>query len=182
MTNCVLKEIICSCLSVHRKRLVAFFGKEELLACKSLGNWINDMKQVLAFFYFGYGTVRFYFIYAFSSYKMKQQEISSLDESDQDFSNFVFPIEYTPRNDLIWNLILTDQRIINIVTNKSLINLSENSYVSTPKKLSNNGAYNILYIPHGTQNSLPPILINISEKLDNLNLSQIIQHCTDISE
>jgi hypothetical protein len=29
-------------------------------------------------------------------------------------------------------------------------------------------------------NSLPPILISISGKLDNSNMSQIIQHCTDI--
>ncbi|EIE81082.1 hypothetical protein RO3G_05787 [Rhizopus delemar RA 99-880] len=110
---------------------------------------------------------------------MSQQEISSLDKKDQDFSNFVLPTEYTPRNDLICDLILTDQRIINIVT-KSLINASENSYVSAPKELPNNYACNILYIPDGTQNSLPPILINVSEKLDNLKMSQIIQHCTDI--
>lgn len=58
----------------------------------------------------------------------------------------------------------------------------QKTHVSTPIKLSNNDAYNILYIPHGTQNSLPPILINISERLDNLNLSQIIQYCTDIFE
>lgn len=55
-------------------------------------------------------------------------------------------------------------------------------HVILHQKLSNNGAYSILYTPHGTQNSLPPIFINISEKLDNLNLSQIIQRCTDIFE
>ncbi|KAI9486352.1 MAG: hypothetical protein EXX96DRAFT_604516 [Benjaminiella poitrasii] len=114
-------------------------------------------------------------------YEMDQQDISSLDESDQDFSNFVIPNEYTLRNYLIYSLILTDQRIINIIT-KSLLNAPKNSYIYTTKELSDNCAFNTLYIPLGTQSSLPPILVNISEKLDNLNISQIIQHCSDIFE
>lgn len=112
---------------------------------------------------------------------MDQQGISSLDESDQDFNNLVIPNEYTPRNYLIYNLILTDKRIINIIT-KSLLNAPKNSYTYTARELSDNCAFNTLYIPLGTQSSLPPILVNISEKLDNLNMSQIIQHCSDIFE
>ncbi|KAG2236671.1 hypothetical protein BDF21DRAFT_459796 [Thamnidium elegans] len=46
------------------------------------------------------------------------------NESDQDSSNFVVPTEYCPGIDLISKVILTDERIINIIT-KTLVKSAE---------------------------------------------------------
>lgn len=107
---------------------------------------------------------------------MEEQEISNLPDN-----NFVLPTEYTPGNDVIWSVILSDQRIIDTIV-KSLVNLPKNSYVSTPIKLSNNEVYNIFYAPSSTQNSLPPILVNIIKKLGAQNMYKIIQQCTELYE
>ena len=45
--NIILKEAILKRLQVHQKRLVVFHGEKELVACKLLGNWVTDVKQIL---------------------------------------------------------------------------------------------------------------------------------------
>lgn len=66
------------------------------------------------------------------------------DESGQDISNFVFPTEYFPRNDLINKIILTDERIINIITN-SVIKAPENSYVTASTEFLNKHVQCLIY-------------------------------------
>lgn len=108
----------------------------------------------------------------FFSYKQKY-----LDGNGQDINNFVFPTEYYPRNDLINKIILTSERIINIITN-SVIKASENTYVTAATQFINKRVYNVIYTP----STLPSILINIIENLENIELSQIIQLCIDTYE
>ncbi|KAI9487440.1 MAG: hypothetical protein EXX96DRAFT_498097, partial [Benjaminiella poitrasii] len=96
--------------------------------------------------------------------------------NDQEISNFDFPNEFQPGNDSINKIILTDERVINIITN-SVINAPEKSYVTAPTEFINKHICNVLYTPHDTQNTLPPILINIVENLEKTELNQIIQLC-----
>ena len=42
-----LKESVQQRLHVHQRSLAVFFDEEELMACKLLGNWIADVKQIL---------------------------------------------------------------------------------------------------------------------------------------
>lgn len=42
----ILKESIYRHLKVYQKRPVVFFGKEEVIACKSLGSWVSGVKQI----------------------------------------------------------------------------------------------------------------------------------------
>ena len=43
----ILKEAILKRLQVHQKRPIVFHGEKELVACRSLGKWVNDVKQIL---------------------------------------------------------------------------------------------------------------------------------------
>ncbi|KAI9350415.1 hypothetical protein BD770DRAFT_326575, partial [Pilaira anomala] len=104
-----------------------------------------------------------------------------LDESDQDFSNFVVPTEYFPGIDLTSKVILTDKRIIDIIT-KTLVAAPKGSYVIEPIYFIHKRVCNVLYIPHDLPNSLPSILINTIEAFDDTKLNQIIQQCTNIFE
>lgn len=103
------------------------------------------------------------------------------DESDQDFSNFVVPTEYFPGIDLISKIILTDERIINIIA-KTLVKAPKGSYVIEPIEFIHKGVCNVLYIPHDPPKSLPPIVINTIETFDDTKFNQIIQQCTNIFE
>ena len=42
-----LKESVQQRLHVHQRSLTVFFNEKELMACKLLGNWISDVKQIL---------------------------------------------------------------------------------------------------------------------------------------
>ena len=43
----ILKEATLKRLQVYQKRPAVFHGKKELVTCKLLGNWVNDVKQIL---------------------------------------------------------------------------------------------------------------------------------------
>lgn len=45
--NSILKETTLKRLQIHQKRPVVFHGKKELLACNLLGNWVNNVNQIL---------------------------------------------------------------------------------------------------------------------------------------
>lgn len=46
MYDSILKESIYRHLKVHQKRPAVFFSQEEVIDCKTLGNWISDVKQI----------------------------------------------------------------------------------------------------------------------------------------
>jgi hypothetical protein len=43
----LLKESVHQRLHVYQRDLAVYFDKEELIACKVLGNWITDVNQIL---------------------------------------------------------------------------------------------------------------------------------------
>lgn len=82
---------------------------------------------------------------------------------------------------MISKVILTDERIINIIT-KTLVKAPKGSYVIEPIEFIHKRVCNVLYIPHDLPNNSPSIVINTIETFDETKFNQIIQQCTNIFE
>lgn len=54
-----------------------------------------------------------------------------LDQNGQEFCNFIVPTEYFPRIDLISKSVLTDVRIVNVITT-TIVKAEKDSYVVEP--------------------------------------------------
>ncbi|CAO3688025.1 unnamed protein product [Rhizopus stolonifer] len=104
-----------------------------------------------------------------------------LDENDQEFYNFVVPTEYHPGIDLISKVILTDVRVLNVITT-TIAKASKPSYAIEPLEIPHKQFGAVLYIPHSLQNSLPLIVINTITTFEETKFNQIIQQSTNIFE
>ncbi|KAG1373732.1 hypothetical protein G6F61_009931 [Rhizopus arrhizus] len=104
-----------------------------------------------------------------------------LDEDGQEFCNFIVPTEYCPRIDLISKVVLTDVRIVNVITT-TIVKAEKDSYVVEPLGFMHPNFGAVLYTPYSLETDLPPIVINTIETFEEKKFNQIIQQCTNIFE
>ncbi|KAF1796997.1 hypothetical protein FB192DRAFT_1347227 [Mucor lusitanicus] len=96
-----------------------------------------------------------------------------------DNNGFTLPLTYKPHPDLIGKIILSDQRVMNAMT-QFLVYAPQDAYQVASTAFMRSPANCVLYTAKNPESLYPPIIINIAEKIDTEFVQQVIYLCTEI--
>jgi hypothetical protein len=82
---------------------------------------------------------------------------NNLEESEHNVTDFLLPKELVSGSDIISKAVLTNTRIINIIS-KSLVTTPEDQYTAAPNEFLNKCACDVLYLPKAIASEYPPII------------------------
>ncbi|GAN10425.1 hypothetical protein MAM1_0353d09966 [Mucor ambiguus] len=94
--------------------------------------------------------------------------------------NFTLPLVYKPSPDLMGKIILSDKRVMNAIT-KCLVNTSEDVYQVASTQFMHSPLNCVLYVAK-PESAYPPIIINMTEIVNDTFISQAIRCCTETYE
>lgn len=104
-----------------------------------------------------------------------------LEESEHNVIDYLLPKEYVPGSDLISKAVLTDTRIISIIS-KSLINAPEDQYTAAPNEFLNKCACDVLYLPKATVSEYPPKIIEVQNDVNEKYMGRAIKYSALVYE
>ncbi|EPB82792.1 hypothetical protein HMPREF1544_10451 [Mucor circinelloides 1006PhL] len=97
-----------------------------------------------------------------------------------DNSGFTLPLVYKAGPDLIGKIILSDKRAMNAMA-LHLVGASEDTYHVASTGFMHSPMNCVLYTAN-PESAYPPIVVNITEKVDTNYINEVIRRCTEIYE
>ncbi|KAG0749666.1 hypothetical protein G6F16_004842 [Rhizopus arrhizus] len=97
------------------------------------------------------------------------------EESEHNVTDYLLPKEHVPGSDLISKVVLTDTRIINIIS-KSLVNASEDQYTAAQNEFLNKCACDVLYLPKAIDSEYPPIIIEVQKDVNENYMCRAVKY------
>ncbi|KAI9365898.1 hypothetical protein BD770DRAFT_377499 [Pilaira anomala] len=99
-------------------------------------------------------------------------------EKKLDLLSFIIPLKHRPGTDLMSKTILKDKKVINLIVSVLVGNHAINNYISQDGEWLDGKRADVLLVPAiNVSESMPPVLIEIQNTLDNAYIHRLNKYC-----